>query len=129
MASGTAGADPTVAEPTFHCFWEDLSPRAFAVVEREAAGIAARLRAHAPWAPLNCDLASAAWARAFRAAGVPVAVVSGHYWPEAEAGIEPPSLTDHTWLVVDGALFDPTAGQFARPIRARHYHRAGTLGA
>lgn len=118
--------DPTLADPTFHCFWENLSDRAFAVVTNEAAGIAAGLRTHASWAPLNCDLASEKWAAAFRAAGVPTRIVHGHYWPEADEASEPPSLTDHVWLLIEGAIFDPTAGQFGPPIESRHYKLVGS---
>jgi hypothetical protein len=116
------------ADPLVHCFWEDLSPRARAVVEVSAAPIAAALTARAWWAIRNCDLACAAWARAFRAAGVPVKVMSGNYYlgddAEARAAIgELPTASEHTWLLVDGAIFDPTAGQFltSGPIRPEGY--------
>lgn len=117
--------DPTVDDPLFHCFWEALSERAQVVVAREADQIAAKLRAHAFWAPLSCTLASEQWAAAFRAEGVPTRMVYGHYWPGAREDLEPPASSDHAWLVVDGAIFDPTAGQFGDQIKVRHYHEAG----
>lgn len=119
--------DPTLDDPLFHCFWDALSERAQVVVAREAAGIAADLRARGPWGPLNCDDASHEWARVFRAAGVPAQVVSGNYWPDFDEINEPPTSTDHVWLLVDGFIFDPTAGQFGdNIIEVRHYHEGGS---
>lgn len=102
-------------------YWETLSRRALAVVEGEVVRIYDELAAHAPWAPLNCDLASAAWVRAFGAAGVPVSLRHGNYDPDHIDGTEHAGSTDHTWLIVDRHLFDPTAAQFGSPIERGAY--------
>ena len=105
-----------------HCFWEDLSPRAFAVVRSQNEVIYERLRKAGPWGPTNCDLACAVWRKAFSAAGVPVKLVSGNYYPTDGVGLlDWPTSSDHTWLIVDGAIFDPTASQFSHSIKPAYY--------
>lgn len=115
-------------DPLFHCFWDRLTPRAQTVVAASAVPIMAKLRATSPYAPLDCGLASSAWARAFRRAGVPVKVIDGNFYRgRGEGLLSWPSSSDHVWLMVDGFLFDPTAGQFAAagPIRLAYYHDSG----
>lgn len=104
-------------------FWEELSPAAQRVVEREACRIFDELAAHAAWAPLNCDLAANRWLAAFRAAGIAAELRSGNYNPAFDRRAEHPLSSDHVWLRVEGKLFDPTAGQFAGsgPIQAQFY--------
>ena len=105
-----------ILEPTLWFAWENISDRALAVVSRRAPEIMAALRKEAWWATTNCNLASSAWYDAFASAGVPVEAWGGDYWPDWEHdesdGLEPPSMSEHVWLRVDGAIFDPTAGQF-----------------
>lgn len=112
-------------DPLVHVYWEQLTPRAQRVVTANAHFIYDALRNRAWWAPQNCTMACRLWAQAFSSARVPVQELSGNYWPESEeeTGLEPPLGSDHVWLVVDGFLFDPTAGQFTRPIE-RHFYRA-----
>ena len=102
-------------------FFERLTAAAAAVVEANAVRIRAKLEVHAAWAPLNCDLASAAWTRAFAAAGVPVSLRHGSYDPAHTDGVVHPASSEHTWLRVAGRLFDPTAGQFGSPINPAAY--------
>ena len=50
---------------------------------------------------LACQNMSRKWAQLFKKAGLSVDLVHGEYKGEG-----------HTWLEVDGVLFDPTAAQF-----------------
>ena len=117
------------SDPLVNFYWEALSPRAQVVVAAQAERIAAALRAQGEWMIRNCDEASARWARAFRAAGVPVRIVHGAYYlgedaQALEAIGELPLSSDHTWLQVDGFLVDPTASQFIDhfgPIKPEGY--------
>ncbi len=112
----TRVSDPR-EDPIGPCFWTALTPRACEVVRSEALRIHAALRAHAFWAPLNCDRASRAWFAAFARERVPVELWSGVY-------LTTHGEADHTWLRVDGELFDPTAGQFGSPIIPGRYRGA-----
>ena len=51
--------------------------------------------------PGNCQSESYAWAKVFRDGGIDVEIHHGMYKDEG-----------HTWLVIDGYIFDPTARQF-----------------
>jgi hypothetical protein len=76
---------------------------------------------------LDCGMASSAWYRVFREAGIPVRIVSGAYHEnlnvegqveDSDGGISSPPLSaDHTWLEVEGHLLDATASQFVSPER------------
>jgi hypothetical protein len=77
---------------------------------------------HSDAARYVCNLAAGAWARALSGQSVHVAIVYGA-WDNSEAyGEAPPTPQDviddgddlacHWWLELDGAIFDPTAGQF-----------------
>lgn len=120
------------SDPLAHMFWEELTPRAQEVVKDNAERIYDELERYGPWGPTNCDLACEAWSGAFQRAGVPVQEMHGNYYPQSaeEAGLMAyPTSTDHSWLLVDGKLFDPTASQFAtEPIKAENY-RTSSAGA
>lgn len=105
--------------------WEQLTPRARAVIDDAAERIYAELAAIADWGPTNCGEACERWKRAFAAAGVPVAVIEGNYDPGWDPNITSPASTEHVWLRVDGFLFDPTAFQFGADIDPGAYHPLG----
>lgn len=107
----TTGAERP--DPLNEIFWVSLSDRAAACVDENAERIFQELRAHADWAVLNCDLASEKWLQAFQAAGVDAVLAGGNYNPSYDDAVAHPGNTDHTWLLVEGRIFDPTAGQFA----------------
>lgn len=108
------------ADPLRHFFWEELTPRAAAVVATEAARIYAELEQLGFWGPTNCGEACARWTAAFAAAGVPVEQIEGNYFPgDADVLLDLPTSSEHVWLLVDGHLVDPTAGQFLGPSTDR----------
>ena len=80
-------------------YWIDgvLSPEAQAVVEEHAGKITCTLGS------LACQDMSRVWAKKFKLAGIEdLEMHHGTYKGEG-----------HTWLQVDGTLFDPTAAQFS----------------
>ena len=80
-------------------YWIDgfLSPEAQAVVEEYAGKITCNMGS------LACQDMSRAWAKKFKRAGIEdLEMHHGTYKGEG-----------HTWLQVDGTLFDPTAAQFS----------------
>jgi hypothetical protein len=108
--------------PLVQCFWEKLSPRAESVVHSQAQTVYERLRTAGSWGPGDGELACAVWRRALRAAGIAVSLVRGSYYPTAGAGLADwPASSEHVWLLVEGAIFDPAAGGLRHPIRPDYY--------
>jgi len=61
-----------------------------------------------PNATLRCQDESFRWAKLLRKSGIEAEVHHGFYYPSKD--LENPE--GHTWLEVQGAIFDPTAAQF-----------------
>lgn len=74
----------------------ELSPEAQYVVDAHAGKIICK------FGSLACQNMSRLWAKKFKQAGIEdIEIHHGTYKDEG-----------HTWLVIDGTLFDPTAAQF-----------------
>ena len=70
-------------------------------------------------ATFSCLNESHRWAKLFLNSGLKVDIYlfEGMY----EVDGEPNQAEGHTWLTVNGFIFDPTAGQFEEKIDSMHY--------
>lgn len=118
------GAPPAAVDPAIHHYWEDLSDKAYEVVEQNKGRIYQKLQQLGSWGAQSCGNACDLWQEAFVRTGVSVQQVDGNYHNQnaQEAGLVSYSTSsDHVWLLVDGEIFDPTAGQFGQNIAPHHY--------
>jgi hypothetical protein len=108
----------------FYAHWDQLSKGARECIIKHAPHIA-----NSGLPLTQCDVIAPAWYHILRDYGIAADLCGGNYSPELADRY--PSLSEHTWLVVDETILDPTASQFgnsAFPIKDEYY-RASVIGA
>jgi hypothetical protein len=99
----------------FYADFAALSDKARQVVVDNAVNIA-----NSPIPLSQCDVIAPIWFHIFKEAGVEVELKGGNYSLKDENDIYR-SSTEHSWLVVEENIVDPTAGQFGNNIQEDYY--------
>lgn len=106
--------------------WTELPQQALELIGENAPEIHAKLSEQTPQGAGDPEAAAELWRRVFDQAGLKTDLISGLYKPSEDSEV---AAAEHTWLKVEGALVDPTAGKYGDNTASFDYYEDTTVEA